>query len=104
MKSEWYYKSYCVPKDCHKWNRFMGQEILRGNLADFGFALHCTTKILNRTENFKNKKYAIITNFHHFHNNQHFSRYTLKSNQMLTIKEDLNRLFIQTSSAKIKHS
>ena len=55
VKSEWYYKSYCVPKDCHKWNRFMGQEILRGNLADFGFALHRTTKISNRMEKVKMK-------------------------------------------------
>ena len=31
----------------------MGQEILRGNLADFGFALHYTTKISNRMEKFK---------------------------------------------------
>ena len=33
----------------------MGQEILRGNLADFGFALHYTTKISNRMKKFKSK-------------------------------------------------
>ena len=33
----------------------MGQEILRGNLADFGFALHRTTKISNKMEKFKMK-------------------------------------------------
>ena len=31
----------------------MGQEILRGNLADFGFALHYTTKISDSMEKFK---------------------------------------------------
>ena len=65
MKSEWYYKSYCVPKDCHKWNRFMGQEILRGNLADFGFALQCTIKIYyeEKTLIWENSILVILSRF-----------------------------------------